>query len=181
MSVWRRYLVKDVSGRLVDLPSRLLDHADDGTAPLPHFAGRCVEMVAAVIVGDRKSRGRVTEMAFTKLYFDQSGFVDADKRERMIRLMLESCADRRCGSEDRFGGGRAERASSPTPDRPSDCSRLSRRAGAARDQLVREFGWQPKPDELDAALSRLDPARLDAARLDAGHHDSFPQPSRTLH
>ena len=163
MSVWRRYLVKDVTGRLVDLPSSVLDRADDGTAPLPHFAGRCVELVAAVIVGDRKTHARVTELAFTKLYFDQMGYVDAAKRERMIRLMLESCADRRC-----------------TPPRPDarkdaghdDCDRLSRRAGAARDQLIREFGWEPKPDERDAALSRLDPARLRIVRS---------EPVRTLH
>ncbi|MFS2009232.1 hypothetical protein ACCD06_05100 [Azospirillum sp. CT11-132] len=145
MSVWRRYLVKDVTGRLVDLPSSLLDRADDGTAPLPHFAGRCVEMVAAVIVGDRKTHARVTELAFTKLYFDQMGYVDAAKRERMIRLMLESCADRRCRPPRR------------------DCAQLSRRAVAARDQLIREFGWEPKPAERDAALSRLDPARLRGA------------------
>lgn len=159
MSVWRRYLVKDVTGRLVDLPSRLLDRADDGTAPLPHFAGRCVEMVAAVIVGDRKAQARVTELAFTKLYFDQMGYVDAAKRERMIRLMLESCADRRC----------------PPPSRsasPDGCAHLSRRAVAARDQLIREFGWEPKPAERDAALSRLDPARLRAATV---------EPTRTLH
>lgn len=159
MSVWRRYLVKDVTGRLVDLPSRLLDRADDGTAPLPHFAGRCVEVVAAVIVGDREAQARVTELAFTKLYFDQMGYVDAAKRERMIRLMLESCADRRC----------------PPPRRgkdPDGCAHLSRRAVAARDQLIREFGWEPKPAERDAALSRLDPARLRAAP---------PEPMRTLH
>ncbi|CAO3359528.1 hypothetical protein [Azospirillum melinis] len=159
MSVWRRYLVKDVTGRLVDLPSSLLDRADDGTAPLPHFAGRCVEVVAAVIVGDRKAHARVTELAFTKLYFDQMGYVDAAKRERMIRLMLESCADRRC----------------PPPSRskaPDGCAHLSRRAVAARDQLIREFGWEPKPAERDAALSRLDPARLRAAP---------PEPMRTLH
>jgi len=159
MSVWRRYLVKDVTGRLVDLPSRLLDRADDGTAPLPHFAGRCVEVVAAVIVGDRKAHARVTELAFTKLYFDQMGYVDAAKRERMIRLMLESCADRRC----------------PPPSRgaaPDGCAHLSRRAVAARDQLIREFGWEPKPAERDAALSRLDPARLRAAP---------PEPAHTLH
>ena len=125
MSVWRRYLVKDVTGRLVDLPSSLLDRADDGTAPLPHFAGRCVELVAAVIVGDRKSHARVTELAFTKLYFDQMGYVDAAKRERMIRLMLESCADRRCrraedlgtasgwGSPRRPGRRHARRSGSP--------------------------------------------------------------------
>ncbi|MFP5516564.1 MAG: hypothetical protein ACLGJC_26220 [Alphaproteobacteria bacterium] len=159
MSVWRRYLVKDVTGRLVDLPSSLLDRADDGTAPLPHFAGRCVELVAAVIVGDRKTHARVTELAFTKLYFDQMGYVDAVKRERMIRLMLESCADRRC-------------TTSPQDARQGDCARLSRRAGAARDQLIREFGWEPKPAERDAALSRLDPARLRGTR---------PEPARTLH
>ncbi len=154
MSVWRRYLVKDVTGRLVDLPSSLLDRADDGTAPLPHFAGRCVEMVAAVIVGDRKTHARVTELAFTKLYFDQMGYVDAAKRERMIRLMLESCADSRC-----------------RPPR-QDYAQLSRRAVAARDQLIREFGWEPKPAERDAALSRLDPARLRGAPS---------EPARTLH
>lgn len=155
MSVWRRYLVKDLSGRLVDLPSRLLDRADDGTAPLPAYAGRCVEVVAAVLVGDRGSPVRVAEMEFTKLYFDQSGFVDAAKRERMIRLMLESCADRRCSAAEQ-----------------PDCDRLIRRAGVARDQLVREFGWDPKPAELNAVLSRLDPTRLDAAAT-AG--------ARTLH
>lgn len=159
MSVWRRYLVKDVTGRLVDLPSSLLDRADDGTAPLPHFAGRCVELVAAVIVGDRKTHARVTELAFTKLYFDQMGYVDAAKRERMIRLMLESCADRRVALPRRDA-------------RHEDSARLSRRADAARDQLIREFGWEPKPAERDAALSRLDPARLRGAR---------PEPARTLH
>ncbi|KAA0576953.1 hypothetical protein FZ983_22350 [Azospirillum sp. B21] len=159
MSVWRRYLVKDVTGRLVDLPSSLLDRADDGTAPLPHFAGRCVELVAAVIVGDRKTHARVTELAFTKLYFDQMGYVDAAKRERMIRLMLESCADRRVALPRRDA-------------RHEESVRLSRRADAARDQLIREFGWEPKPAERDAALSRLDPARLRGAR---------PEPARTLH
>lgn len=152
MSVWRRYLVKDLSGRLVDLPSRLLDRADDGTAPLPAYAGRCVEVVAAVLVGDRGSPVRVAEMEFTKLYFDQSGFVDAAKRERMIRLMLESCADRRCSAAEQ-----------------PDCDRLIRRAGVARDQLVREFGWDPKPAELNAVLSRLDPSRLDAAATAGAH------------
>ncbi|BAI75334.1 hypothetical protein AZL_c00410 (plasmid) [Azospirillum sp. B510] len=163
MSVWRRYLVKDVTGRLVDLPSRLLDRADDGTAPLPHFAGRCVELVAAVIVGDRRTLPRVTELAFTKLYFDQMGYVDAAKRERMIRLMLESCADRRCRPPRRNGHQGAYH---------DDCAHLSRRAGAARDQLVREFGWEPKPAERDAALSRLDPARLRHAPT---------EPARMLH
>ncbi|MBP2299128.1 hypothetical protein [Azospirillum picis] len=165
MSVWRRYLVKDGSGRLVDLPSHLLDCADDGTAPLPHFAGRCVEMVAAVIVGDRRSHARVTELAFTKLYFDRSGFVDADKRERMIRLMLESCADRRCGPQDRggerdCGGDAGVEAGSEAGGARAECAGLARRAGAARAQLSREFRWKPAPAERDAALWRLDPARL---------------------
>ncbi len=160
MSVWRRYLVKDVSGRLVDLPSRLLDRADDGTAPLPDYAGRCVEVVAAVLVGHQGTPARVTEMAFTKLYFDQSGFVDAIKRERMIRLMLESCADHRCRTVGQ-----------------TDCDGLARRAGAARDQLSREFRWDPKPSELTAVLSRLDPEQLGPLRPEfavAAH-------SRTLH
>lgn len=91
-------------------------------------------------------------MEFTKLYFDQSGFVDAAKRERMIRLMLESCADRRCSAAEQ-----------------PDCDRLIRRAGVARDQLVREFGWDPKPAELNAVLSRLDPSRLDAAATAGAH------------
>lgn len=151
MSVWRRYLVKDVSGRLVDLPSRLLDRADDGTSPLPAYAGRCVEVVAAVLVGDRDAPPRVAEMEFTKLYFDQSGYVDAAKRERMIRLMLESCADR-------------------APNRGQDG--IARRAGAARAQLTQEFGWDPKPSELNAVLSRLDPSRL---------HRMVPGDAPTLH
>ncbi len=167
MSVWRRYLVKDVTGRLVDLPSSLLDRADDGTAPLPHFAGRCVEMVAAVIVGDRKTHARVTELAFTKLYFDPMGYVDVAKRERMIRLMLESCADRRCRPTRR--GADQDIGQDASQDH---CAHLSRRAVAARDQLIREFGWEPKPAERDAALSRLDPARLRSAP---------PEPARTLH
>lgn len=163
MSVWRRYLVKDVSGRLVDLPSRLLDRADDGTAPLPDYAGRCVEVVAAVLVGNNGVPVQLTEMAFTKLYFDQSGFVDVAKQERMIRLMLESCADHRCRSVGQPG-----------------CDGLSRRAGAARDQLMREFRWDPKPSELNAVLNRLDPAQLRRARplqLDF----SLPSRRHTLH
>ncbi|MBP2231006.1 hypothetical protein J2847_004317 [Azospirillum agricola] len=152
MQVWRRYLVKDVSGRLVDLPARLLDRADDGTAPLPAYAGRCVEVVAAVLVGDPKSSARLAEMEFTKLYFDKSGFVDAAKRERMIRLMLESCVDRRPPS-------------AACPDRDP----LAHRAGTARDLLTREFGWDPKPAELNAVLSRLDPARLDREPKVPGH------------
>ncbi|SMH43008.1 hypothetical protein [Azospirillum agricola] len=151
MQVWRRYLVRDVSGRLVDLPARLLDRADDGTAPLPAYAGRCVEVVAAVLVGDPKSSARLAEMEFTKLYFDKSGFVDAAKRERMIRLMLESCAD-------------------PVRRLPRVRTAIRwRTAPAPRDLLTREFGWDPKPAELNAVLSRLDPARLDREPKVPGH------------
>jgi hypothetical protein len=94
MAVWRRYLVKESSGRLVELPVRQLDRADDGTAPIPDFAGRCLHVVAAVLVGERGSPPRIAEVAFTKLYFDQSGFIDAGMRERKIRLMLQSGTER---------------------------------------------------------------------------------------
>lgn len=152
MPVWRRYLVKETSGRLVELPSRLYDRADDGTAPIPDFAGRCVEMVAAVMVGAPGRSAQVTEVAFTKLYFDQSGFVDAAKRDRMIRLMLESCADRRCRSV------KAATGVPPVEGRggPADCADLSRRADAARLELMRDFGWKPAPAEMNAVLHVLD-------------------------
>ncbi|WP_247886813.1 hypothetical protein [Azospirillum sp. SYSU D00513] len=94
MAVWRRYLVKETTGRLVELPARLFDRADDGTAPIPGFAGRCLDVVAAVLVGERGTPPRIAEVAFTKLYFDQSGYVDAGMRDRMIRLMLQSGTDR---------------------------------------------------------------------------------------
>ncbi|WP_245986913.1 hypothetical protein [Azospirillum thermophilum] len=132
----------------MELPSRQFDHADDGTAPLPGFAGRCVEMVSAILVGGRGDAPQVAEVSFTKLYFDESGFVDAAKRERMIRLMLESCADRIC-----------RRAPAARPD----CATLSRRAGAARDQLMREFAWNPQPAELNAVFRQLDAERPGAA------------------
>jgi hypothetical protein len=146
MPVWRRYLVKETSGQLVELPSRTYDRADDGTAPIPGFAGRCVELVSAVLVGTPGTGARVAEVAFTKLYFDQSGFVDAAKRERMIRLMLESCADRRC------------RTTAPRPA-TSDCTALTERADAARLELMRDFGWSPAPAEVSAALHVLDVER----------------------
>lgn len=144
MPVWRRYLVKETSGRLVELPSRQYDRADDGTAPIPDYAGRCVELVSAVLVGKQGGTSTVTEVAFTKLYFDQSGFVDAAKRERMIRLMLESCSDRR---------------SRKTVNRPgrSDGTALAERADAARSELTRDFEWDPAPAEVKAALFVLGP------------------------
>ena len=144
MPVWRRYLVKEPTGRLVELPSRQYDRADDGTAPIPDYAGRCVELVSAVLVGKQGAAPTVTEVAFTKLYFDQSGFVDAAKRERMIRLMLESCADRRCRRPARRTGC-------------TDCSVLEERADAARSELMRDFEWAPAPAEVTAALFVLGP------------------------
>ncbi|KAA0684210.1 hypothetical protein [Roseomonas genomospecies 6] len=144
MPVWRRYLVKEPTGRLVELPSRQYDRADDGTAPIPDYAGRCVELVSAVLVGKQGGPPTVTEVAFTKLYFDQSGFVDSAKRERMIRLMLESCADRRC------------RTVVKRPD-CTDCTALAERADAARSELTRDFEWAPAPAEVRAALFVLGP------------------------
>lgn len=147
MPVWRRYLVRETSGRLKELPSRALDHADDGVAPLPDFAGRCVELVAAVLVAEEDGETRLAEVEFTKMYFDASGFVDVAKRDRMIRLMLESCADRRCAS----------------PTQPG-CLDAARRAGAARCELEREFGWKPAPAEVHEVMHRLDGVRSLAAR-----------------
>ncbi len=144
MPVWRRYLVKEPSGRLVELPSRQYDRADDGTAPIPDYAGRCVELVSAVLVGKQGVPPTVAEVAFTKLYFDQSGFVDAAKRERMIRLMLESCADRRCRKAVKRSGC-------------TDCASLAERADAARSELMRDFEWAPAPAEVSAALFVLGP------------------------
>ncbi|MBB3265599.1 hypothetical protein FHW79_003228 [Azospirillum sp. OGB3] len=144
MPVWRRYLVKEPTGRLVELPSRQYDRADDGTAPIPDYAGRCVELVSAVLVGKQGAAPTVTEVAFTKLYFDQSGFVDAAKRERMIRLMLESCADQRCRRPARRTGR-------------TDCNALAERADAARNELMRDFEWAPAPAEVTAALFVLGP------------------------
>lgn len=142
MPVWRRYLVRETSGRLIELPSHAFDRADDGVAPIPDFAGRCVNLVAAVLVADESGEPRLTEVEFTKLYFDASGFIDGPKRDRMIRLMLESCFDRRCAS----------------PAQPG-CLDDSVRADAARDQLAREFGWQPNRAEVHEVLHRLDGLR----------------------
>jgi hypothetical protein len=142
MPVLRRYLVRETSGRLVELPSRAFDRADDGVAPIPDFAGRCVNLVAAVLVEDEGGEPHLAEVEFTKLYFDASGFIDGSKRDRMIRLMIESCADRRCAS----------------PTQPG-CLDAAMRADAARYELAREFGWQPDPAEVHEVLHRLDGVR----------------------
>lgn len=142
MPVWRRYLVREPSGNLTELSSRLFDRAEDRVAPLPDFAGQCVDVVSAVLVGEQGENPTLAEMSFTKLYFDAVGFVDRSKRDRMIRLMLESCEDRRC----RPG---------LTPG-VSGCDEAARRAGRARARLASEFGWQPKPAEVTEVLHRLD-------------------------
>lgn len=144
MPVWRRYLVREAPGRLVELPSRAFDRADDGTAPIPGLAGRCVDLVSAVMVAERDGGTRIAEVAFTKLYFDSTGFVDAAKREEMIRLLLESCAD----------APRAPGAAEPT---------ATLKAGAARLQLANEFGWNPAPGEVHEVMHRLDPAPVPGA------------------
>lgn len=142
MPVWRRYIVREASGHLTELSSRLFDRAEDRVAPLPGFAGQCVDVVSAVLVGEQGQNPTLAEMSFTKLYFDAVGFVDRGKRDRMIRLMLESCEDRRCRS-----GSVAGR---------SGCDEAMRRAGRARARLASEFGWQPKPAEVTEVLHRLD-------------------------
>lgn len=142
MPVWRRYLVREASGHLTELSSRLFDRAEDRVAPLPDFAGQCVDVVSAVLVGEQGQNPTLAEMSFTKLYFDAVGFVDRGKRDRMIRLMLESCEDRRCRS-------------GPVIGRPG-CDDAMRRAGRARARLAREFGWQPKPAEVTEVFHRLD-------------------------
>lgn len=143
MPVWRRYLVREPSGHLTELSSRVFDRAEDCVAPLPDFAGQCVDVVSAVLVGEQGQNPTLAEMSFTKLYFDAVGFVDRSKRDRMIRLMLESCADRRC------------RAGIDTAGQ-TGCDEAARRAGQARARLASEFGWQPKPAEVTEVLHRLD-------------------------
>ena len=95
MVVGRRYLIRQTSGDLVELSHRDFDRADDRIAPIAGLAGRCVEMVSVVVVEAPNLRRVVSDVAFTKVYFDADGFVDVSKRDLMIRLMLESCADRR--------------------------------------------------------------------------------------
>ena len=92
MVVGRRYLIRQTSGDLVELSHRDFDRADDRIAPITGLAGRCVEMVSVVVVEAPDLRRVVSDVAFTKVYFDADGFVDVSKRDLMIRLMLESCA-----------------------------------------------------------------------------------------
>jgi hypothetical protein len=90
MTVARRYMVRTTGGALVELPPQAFDRAEEGVAPLSEFAGRCVEFVLVVLVQDA-GRPMISHIDFPKVYFDHDGYVDASKRARMIRLMLESC------------------------------------------------------------------------------------------
>lgn len=134
MVVQRRYLVWDEALGLTELPRRAFDLADDGVVPIPGLAGRCVKLVSVLLVGEGEGRSRVADLDFSRLYFDAAGYVDAGRRDRMIRLMLESCADRR---------GRAD----------AECAGT---AGYARGRLAAEYGWEPPPAVLAAVLHRVD-------------------------
>jgi hypothetical protein len=82
----------------------------------------------------------VSDVAFTKVYFDADGFVDVSKRDLMIRLMLESCADRRSS------------VVAAALDRQS----LTGFAHRARGRLDREFRWRPDRAVLNEVMIRFD-------------------------
>jgi hypothetical protein len=139
MVVGRRYLIRQSSGDLVELSHRDFDRADDRIAPITGLAGRCVEMVSVVVVEAPDLRRVVSDVAFTKVYFDDDGFVDVSKRDLMIRLMLESCADRRSSAAAAL-------------DRQS----LAGFAHRARGRLDREFRWRPDKAVLNEVMIRFD-------------------------
>ena len=140
MVVGRRYLIRQTSGDLVELSHRDFDRADDRIAPIAGLAGRCVEMVSVVVVEAPDLRRVVSDVAFTKVYFDTDGFVDVSKRDLMIRLMLESCADRRAS------------VVAAALDRQS----LTGFAHRARGRLDREFRWRPNRAVLNEVMIRFD-------------------------
>jgi hypothetical protein len=111
----------------------------------------------------------VSDVAFTKVYFDADGFVDVSKRDLMIRLMLESCADRRSS------------VAAAARDRQS----LTGFAHRARGRLDREFRWRPDRAVLNEVMIRFDlplPDRMAPEGLAAdGIGSSSPDMSRTLH
>jgi hypothetical protein len=139
MVVGRRYLIRQTSGDLVELSHRDFDRADDRIAPITGLAGRCVEMVSVVVVEAPDLRRVVSDVAFTKVYFDNDGFVDVSKRDLMIRLMLESCADWRSSAAAAL-------------DRQS----LAGFAHRARGRLDREFRWRPDKAVLNEVMIRFD-------------------------
>lgn len=152
MGIGRRYLVWDAAGRFTELARRDLDRAESGAAPLSGFAGRCVHLVSIILVYEKGGVPRIWDLDFSRLYFDDDGFVDGGKRDRMIRLMLESCADqstRAAPLAARLGTG--FEGSGVEVDR----DRLIDLAGLARRRLAAEFGWEPSPDVLDAVLARF--------------------------
>ncbi|MGF7207714.1 hypothetical protein GGE65_002287 [Skermanella aerolata] len=138
MVVGRRYLIRQTSGDLVELSHRDFDRADDRIAPIAGLAGRCVEMVSVVVVEAPDHKRVVSDVAFTKVYFDADGFVDVSKRDLMIRLMLESCADRR------------------PPAAARDRKSLTGFAHRARGRLDREFRWRPDRAVLNEVMIRFD-------------------------
>lgn len=139
MVVGRRYLIRQATGDLVELSRRDFDRADDRIAPIAGLAGRCVEMVSVVVVESPHLTPVVSDVAFTKVYFDDDGFVDVSKRDLMIRLMVESCADQR---------------SQVAP--PLDQKSLVVFAHRARGRLDREFRWRPDPAVVTEVLHRFD-------------------------
>jgi len=152
MAVGRHYLIRQSSGDLVELSRRDFDRADDRIAPIAGLAGRCVEMVSVVLVECPDLRPVVSDVAFTKVYFDQDGFVDVSKRDLMIRLMLESCADR-------IPPSRRPANDDSAPARIRDTRLTNDRmifAHRARGRLDREFAWKPDPAVLTQVLHRFD-------------------------
>ena len=159
MVVGRRYLIRQTSGDLVELSHRDFDRADDRIAPITGLAGRCVEMVSVVVVEAPDLRRTVSDVAFTKVYFDADGFIDVSKRDLMIRLMLESCADRRSS------------VVAAALDRQS----LTGFAHRARGRLDREFRWRPDRAVLNEVMIRFD------LPLSDGLGRSLLDMNRTLH
>lgn len=169
MVVGRRYLIRQTSGDLVELSHRDFDRADDRIAPIAGLAGRCVEMVSVVVVEAPNLRRVVSDVAFTKVYFDADGFVDVSKRDLMIRLMLESCADRRSS------------VAAAARDRQS----LTGFAHRARGRLDREFRWRPDRAVLNEVMIRFDLPLSDGMAPEGlaadGMGSSSSDMSRTLH
>lgn len=169
MVVGRRYLIRQTSGDLVELSHRDFDRADDRIAPIAGLAGRCVEMVSVVVVEAPNLRRVVSDVAFTKVYFDADGFVDVSKRDLMIRLMLESCADRRSS------------VAAAARDRQS----LTGFAHRARGRLDREFRWRPDRAVLNEVMIRFDLPLSDSMAPEGlaadGMEISSPDMGRTLH
>jgi hypothetical protein len=151
MLIGRRYLVRQASGHLTELPEQEFDRADDGVAPIASLAGRCVEMVAVLLIEDRRRIPRVYDLAFTKVYFDDRGYVDVSKRDLMVRLMLASCIDQRPTVERELAT-----LSGKVPRLPNlNGEQRTSFANQARGRLAQEFAWRPDPTVLSQLLDRI--------------------------